>query len=224
MGRSRCSRRRGLCPSGFDWGLPAYQRERVEPALTTAVATPPRASPAPLAEPPARARTPSGENCVSVTAQPVERTRGLFRTLAPVATAPRAVPVTPPPPPPLWWNASKPRCRMRTMLQSRRPGIAGTVTDAAGVVVPGRLTVRPVAGASAIDTRTDGMRNYALPDSLPGSMNCNSSRLDSNKEKKQIDLQPPQLNARADSIFEVGAATDTVTAVNEPHCSRPSPG
>jgi hypothetical protein len=90
-------------------------------------------------------------------------------------------------------------------------GIAGTVTDPAGAVIPGAsVTVRRVTGTSSIDTRTDGKGQYNLAGLAPGRYEVQILSPGFKRATSQIDVQP-QLVARADSKLEIGAAAETIT-------------
>jgi Carboxypeptidase regulatory-like domain/Putative zinc-finger len=212
------------------------QTKRVEPVLT-AVATPAIEPPAPLSDP--LKEVPAARSAKSIAtrqlAPPAER-RAIIQNAptfaAPVLTAPRAAPVSPSPPPPPPSRPVSPAVSAPAAfsLADQAPllktesgevsnpapgivmaGIAGTVTDPAGVVVPGAsVTVRRVTGTSSIDTRTDGKGEYNLAGLAPGRYEVQIVSPGFKQATTQIDVQP-QLVARADSKLDIGAATETVT-------------
>ncbi len=190
------------------------QPKRVEPVLT-AVATPaiaPQAAPLsePLKEPPAARAAKSIATRRPAIVQDSEPAP------SPVATAPRAVPVSPaassPPPTIAGARFAQPQ---NPAAQIATSGIAGTVTDPAGGAVPGAVvTVRPVTGTSNIDTRTDNKGQFNFAGLAPGQYELQFVSPGFKQARKQIDLQP-QLVARADSRLELGAAAETVTVSAE---------
>ena len=197
---------------------------KVEPVLT-AVATPPFEPPAPSSKPLRQTPAPVPAKSIARRQPTLAPDRPAIiqnaaPSAAPVASAPIAVPMNPAPatpaaPPPPASPAPFSAARQAFVETPATSGIAGTVTDPAGVVVPLALvTVRPVTGTSSIDTRTDGKGQFNLAGLAPGPYELQILSPGFKQAKKQIDLQP-QLVARADSRLEVGAATDTITVNSE---------
>jgi Carboxypeptidase regulatory-like domain/Putative zinc-finger len=189
------------------------QPKRVEPVLT-AVATPPIEPSAALSEP--VKEPPSPRPAKSIATRRPAIVQDTAPAASPVVTAPQAVPVSPAAPPPASPIAGAQFAALpNTAPKIATSGIAGTVTDPAGVVIAGAdVTIRPVTGTSNLDTRTDNKGQYTFAGLPPGKYEVQFLSPGFKETKKQIDLQP-QLVARADSRLEVGAATDTVTVTNE---------
>ena len=192
------------------------QTKRVEPVLT-AIATPPIEPPAPLSAP--LKEPPAPRAAKSIATRQAAIIQDAVPAAAPVTTAPRAVPVSPaaspPPPPPTTIAGAQFAQPQNPAPQIATSGIAGTVTDPAGVVIAGAdVTVRPVTGTSNINTRTDNKGQFNFAGLAPGQYELQFVSPGFKQVRKQIDLQP-QLVARADSRLEVGAAAETVTVTNE---------
>ncbi len=198
--------------------------KRIEPVLT-AFSTAPSEPRAPLAEP--LKEPPAPRAAKSITArQPAPRAerpttiQSPAPSAAPVASAATSAPVNPapPPPPPLAAGAiaGAPFAQPQNPVpQIAMSGITGTVTDAAGTVVPGAVvTARPVTGAPNIDTRTDNKGQFNFAGLPPGQYELQFVSPGFKQAQKQIELQP-QLVARADSRLEVGASAETVTVSAE---------
>ncbi len=185
------------------------QVKRVEPALT-AVATSPIERPAPLSEPVPLKEPPAPRAAKSIATRQPAIVRDAVPIAAPVTTAPRAVPVSPAPPP---TPAAEPRfaALSNSAPNTATAGIAGTVTDPAGSVLPGAVvTVRPVAGVSNLGTRTDNKGQYTFAGLMPGQYELQFVSPGFKEMKKRIELEP-QLVAKADSRLEIGAVNETVT-------------
>jgi hypothetical protein len=94
---------------------------------------------------------------------------------------------------------------------SELAAVAGTVTDPSGAVVAGAsVTVRPVAGTSSSNARTDAKGQFNLAGLEPGRYELQFNSPGFKQTSKQIDLQPQEI-AKVDSLLEIGAATESVT-------------
>jgi hypothetical protein len=90
-------------------------------------------------------------------------------------------------------------------------GVAGTVTDPAGAVIP-RAQINVVNGAtgSVFTSTSDAGGQFSVAGLAPGRYQLNILSPGFKPSSKQIDLQPQEV-AKADSRLEIGAATETVT-------------
>jgi hypothetical protein len=131
----------------------------------------------------------------------------------PPASAPRAkarvnrepTPAAAPPPPP---PAATPATFAPAMALA---GIAGTVTDPAGAVVPkAQINVVDDATGRSFTSTSDASGQFNVAGLAPGRYQLNILSPGFKQTSRKIDLQPQEV-AKADSILEIGAATDTVT-------------
>jgi hypothetical protein len=93
--------------------------------------------------------------------------------------------------------------------------VAGTITDPAGAVVPqAQINLKDDATGSVFKSTSDARGQFSLAGLAPGRYELNIDSPGFKRAVRRIDLQPQEV-AKADSILEIGASTDTVTVSAE---------
>jgi hypothetical protein len=130
------------------------------------------------------------------------------------APAPVAVMAAPPPPPaplplPSATQASD-AFMINGSVSSPLAGIAGTVTDPAGAVIPGAaVTMRAVSGAPDLHATTDNSGQFQIAGIPPGQYDLNVTRSGFLSTTKKVEVRKDQV-VRADSSLLVGSTAEAV--------------
>jgi hypothetical protein len=89
-------------------------------------------------------------------------------------------------------------------------GVAGTVTDPAGVVIAGAaVSMQQASGAPGAKATTDNSGQFLITGVRPGQYELQVTRPGFQPATKKVEIQPGQL-ARADSSLSVGSVAETV--------------
>lgn len=157
------------------------------PELTASIRTPEVAPPAP--------------EMLKQLPTPAPRAKALVNREPIPAAAPPPPPAAPPPAPVM----------ANTAPADMLAGIAGTVTDPAGGVVPkAQINLVDDATGRAFTSTSDARGQFNVAGLAPGRYRLNITSPGFKQAFRQIDLQPQEV-AKADSILEVGASNETVT-------------
>ena len=102
------------------------------------------------------------------------------------------------------------------MGQSNRGAITGTVSDAAGAVVPGvQVVISNTETGAKSDTVTTGTGNYSLVQLPVGTYTLVVEKVGFSKyEQSNIQVQVA-VTTRVDVVLKIGSATESVTVTAE---------
>jgi len=90
------------------------------------------------------------------------------------------------------------------------PAVTGTITDPAGAALPGAaVQVRPLAGATTGNARTDATGRFNIAGLQPGRYEVQVTAPGFQAATKQINVQPDQI-ARVDAALAIGQTAETV--------------
>jgi hypothetical protein len=94
-------------------------------------------------------------------------------------------------------------------------GITGTITDQAGVVIPGAtVKLRPLTSPASRSLTSDRGGQFNAAGLEPGRYELQVSAPGFKRTTKQIDVQPAQM-ARADSTLSVGSVSESISVTAE---------
>lgn len=209
-----------------------YRMVRSDEQKPTAIAqaelpTPP---PEPLTEPTAQAGQNAGgqpEPLQSKTVQPAPRkvspamqiagARPPIERVAP-PPLPAAAPLGPPPPAPAPVAAPQPASAAAAFRPAvpAGAGVAGTVTDRAGNVIPrAQVELKNDATGATYSAASDTRGQFSIGGMTPGKYDLNITSMGFRHfERPSIDV-PPQTMARIDSTLDVGSVAETISVTAE---------
>jgi hypothetical protein len=116
----------------------------------------------------------------------------------------------PPPPPPVPAPSFPIGGAVSADAVGPNAGIAGTVTDSAGAVIPGAaVIVSKDAGVPAVRGATNQAGQFLVSGLRPGQYSVQIERPGFRPETKKVEVQPQQV-AKVDAALNVGSTSETV--------------